>query len=103
MAKLLKMSDSLANYKGRLEGILTLDEKTLTIKCNNRVVVVENVTYVPNYTFERDGGIWYMIYISTLLDKELWIHDSYTMFINLDTGETHKVPDLSFCRSPYSA
>jgi hypothetical protein len=92
------MSDSLANYKGHLEGILTLDEKTLTIKCNNRVVVVENVTYVPNYTFERDGGIWYMIHNSTLLDKELWIHDSYTTFINLDTGETHKVPYLSFWR-----
>jgi len=92
------MSVDVANFKGRLEGILTHDDKTLTIKCKDRIVTFEGVSYVSDYTFERDGGIWYMVDSSTLLDKEGWVYDSYTIFIDLDTGETHKVPCLSFWR-----
>lgn len=74
---------------------------TITVACGDLAnpvnVIIEN-TYPSNYTFNRDGDRWYLLHTCLCLDKEKWIHDTSTVFINLNTGETRKTTSLSFWR-----
>lgn len=74
---------------------------TVTVACgdltNPKNVIVEN-TYPTYYTFNRDGDRWYLLHTCLCLDKKKWIHDTSTVFINLNTGETRKTSSLSYWR-----
>jgi len=98
-------------YTGPLEGRVDFEEPeesplgkkyTTTVKCgdlaNPIIVTIENTSYLPDYLFDRDGCKWAFCHSALCLDKEKWLWDTSTTFINIETGENHKTPSLSFWR-----
>ena len=88
-------------------GIPQWDQKSytrLTVACGNLLepilVDINYLDYLSTTTFQRDNDTWYMCHSWT----KTWGEgaQSFTSFVNLRTGEYHKVPPLNFWKGTIS-